>query len=136
MPTLLDYNYVDKEEYEESTLADKFLIKDTDLNQIKNKHNALCAIIEASCRQIIRVYFGAGQFTGAFYQNSDLVGLTTNDFLLFSNDGSGVLQNPTSVTVDGDTIEAAFTFESATGRITIAQGNYFLIIFKPIVLTL
>lgn len=123
MPTNLDITYVEKELYAANPLADKYKCTYNDMNELKAKHNALCAAIEQFCKQTIVVFFGAVDFSGNYYQNSNLVDLTTDDFLLFSNDGSGVLINPDD-----------FTFAPATGRITIAIGNYVLQINKPITL--
>jgi len=123
MPTNLDITYVNKELYAANPLPAKNKVTFQDMNELKAKHNALCAAVEQFCKQSMVVFFGASDFSGSFYQNSNLVGLTTDDFLLYSNEGSGVLINPDD-----------FTFTAATGRIEIEQGNYVLLINKPIIL--
>jgi hypothetical protein len=75
------------------------------------------------------VWIQTSDFTGSFYANADLVGLTTADFLLYTNGGSGALLSGVATSTPGS---PDFAFSSSLGRITVTADNYMLLIFKPL----
>lgn len=119
--------YSDKVDNQVSPLPEINKVTAGNMNEIKNAINAIeTALLSAGIVQFIQVTITSSDFAGSNYTNANLVGLTSAQFQLFSDDGSGVLLK------EGD----AFTFSSMLGRITTDAGNYRLNIFKPITITI
>jgi hypothetical protein len=114
--------YEDKVDYVTNPLPAHQKAQASDFNQLKEAINNMYAALQAN-NGVINKALTSSNFTGGYYDDSDLVGLTPQvDFQLFTNDGSGTLLSPSS----------GYTFDGAQGRITTEAGNYVLKIFKPI----
>lgn len=113
--------YDDKEDNQVSPLTEKYKVTANNMNEIKTSVNALYDMLASHSTPIV-IDITSANFSGNNYTNSNLVDLTSNQFLLITNGGSGV------VLKEGD----GFTFASAIGRITTDPEDYKLIIFKPI----
>jgi len=117
--------FANKEDNQVSPLDEKYKVTADNMNEIKASVNALYDMLASPSTPIISpivIDITSANFSGSNYTNSNLVDLTSNQFLLITNGGSGV------VLKEGD----GFTFASAIGRITTDPEDYKLIIFKPI----
>jgi len=106
------------------------LVVADDINQLKEAIIALYDMFETITVRTCKVIKPA-DFTGPYYQNTLLVGLTPDvDFRLFTNDGSGTLLNWD----EEEYGDGAYIFDSATGKIyeLDTSGTYSLEIYTPV----
>lgn len=119
--------YADKVDRRTIAVAPENKVVAANMNEIKASVNALYDMLE-NIRQRIQVSITSANFSGNNYDNTNLVGLSITDFMVFSNDGSGVLLNNNALAAGG-----SFTFSSGQGRLVMSPGNYTLVIFKPLI---
>jgi hypothetical protein len=120
--------FTDKVDYQINPLADIYKVMAADMNAMKAAINNHAALLDAARKPLV-VWIQTSDFTGSFYANADLVGLTTADFLLYTNGGSGALLSGVATSTPGS---PDFAFSSSLGRITVTADNYMLLIFKPL----
>lgn len=98
-----------------------------DVNQLKAAIIALYDMFETvTVRTCIPIT--PALFTGPYYQNSKLIGLTPDvDFRLFTNDGSGTL-----LTSDDTDSTEGYVFDPVLGKLTMGIQNYSLEIYTPV----
>lgn len=120
MPSI-EITYADKSDRREfSDVPENEKVVAANMNELKTKFNALSAKVDALRNPSI-VTITDADFSGSYYQNTLLIGLTpATDFKLFTNGGSGTILP-----------ESAFAFSAELGRITIEAGDYVLLITKP-----
>jgi hypothetical protein len=120
--------FTDKVDYQINPLADIYKVMAADMNAMKAAINNHAALLDAARKPLV-VWILPSDFTGSFYANANLVGLTTSDFLLYTNGGTGALLSGVATSNPGS---PDFAFSSSLGRITVAADNYMLLIFKPL----
>lgn len=112
-----------KEDNRTNDLPAKYKVVAADMNEIKTKLNAAITRINETLRERIRVNITSASFTGGYYANTNLIGLTPDeDFYVCTNGGSGVFIKNN----DG------YTFSAELGRITMDPDFYSITIYKPL----
>jgi len=94
-----------------------------DINQLKSAIIALYNMF-LTVKVVSIVPIVAADFTGPYYDNTDLVDLTPDvDFRIFTNSGTGALLR----------VNDGYTFNAATGRVTGLTPDYYsLEIYLPV----
>jgi len=102
-----------------------------DINQLKEAIIACYAMFQTlKVRTCVVIKYA--DFTGPYYDNSLLVGLTPDtDFRVFTNDGSGTLMLWDD---EGYDPEGGYAFDPAKGRLTMNPQNYSIEIYTPVTL--
>ena len=122
---LTPITFTDKEDRETSPYDEKYIVKAANMNEIRTVVNAIVTALNTYLRQRIVLNITSSDFTGGYYQNSNLVGLTADsDFFVHTNEGSGVLLTEGS--------GKGYTYNSTLGRLTMPAEKYRITIYKPL----
>ena len=117
--------FTDKQDRETSPYPEQYIVTAANINEIKTKVNALIAAVNTHLRQRIVRNITSADFSGGYYQNSNLVGLTADsDFFVHTNEGSGVLLT--------EGAGKGYTYNSVLGRLTMPAEKYRITIYKPL----
>lgn len=127
MPTYIN-DIGTKQDYYSTAISPQYKLTAAELNALVDAVKAIRTKLNDDVRIVKPFTITPASFSGGYYDNAECVGLTPDiDFVLFSNEGSGAkLRAGTG---------EAYQFNSGQGRFTMDPGNYYLLLFKRITLT-